>query len=195
MSIYILWIPLEQSGSKMYLRYNNRMSIARYIEESKKLPSVNQEVLAIFIEKLRHPPYTRDEGAPDHYTAYLVPFHKPTKSIFAGNHKKSGFWIPPGGHIDCGETPVKTAVRECKEELSYEITPHMTSFFNISSIEIHNRKECTRHLEFWFRIDMPEQIDFNFDRREFYEARWFTIPTFLKKHTYQAVKDGVKILP
>lgn len=47
MSIYIFYILLEQSGSKMNLRYNNAMTIEQYVEESKKLPDVNQVVLTV----------------------------------------------------------------------------------------------------------------------------------------------------
>lgn len=36
-------------------------------------------------------------------------------------HKKLGIWLYPGGHVDEGETPVQTAVREAKEETGYKI--------------------------------------------------------------------------
>jgi 8-oxo-dGTP pyrophosphatase MutT (NUDIX family) len=31
-------------------------------------------------------------------------------------HKRLGFWLQPGGHVDPGEAPWETAVRETKEE-------------------------------------------------------------------------------
>lgn len=170
------------------------MTIAELVEESKNLPHADAKTLQAFIDKLKHPPYTRDEGAKDHFTTYLVPFHKPSKSVFAGHHKKSGMWIPPGGHIDQGEGPLETVVREFKEELSYKITPDMAKLFQITMIDITNRPDCTRHLEFGFRIDMSEKVDFDYDRGEFYEAQWLPIPELLKKKTYQAVKDEVKLL-
>lgn len=27
-----------------------------------------------------------------------------------------GWWVPPGGHVQCGEAPLAAAVRECREE-------------------------------------------------------------------------------
>lgn len=35
-------------------------------------------------------------------------------------HKKLGLWLPPGGHIDEGETPDQAALRELKEETGLE---------------------------------------------------------------------------
>lgn len=170
------------------------MNITDYVETSKKLQHADPKTLRVFIDKLTHPPYTRDEGATDHFTTYLVPFHKPTQSIFAGSHKKSGMWIPPGGHIDRDEGPLDTVVREFEEELSYKITPDRATLFQITMIDITNRPDCTRHLGFGFRIDMPEKVDFDYDRGEFYEARWFTISEFLKMKTYEAVKNEVRLL-
>lgn len=170
------------------------MSITQLVEESKKIKGVNPALLQFFINKLQNPPYTRDEGSTEHYTAYLIPFHQETQSVFAGHHIKSGYWIAPGGHIDHGESPIDTVVRECREELSYEITPEQAEFFYISMIDIDNRKECTRHLEFGFKIDVPEKIAFDYDRREFSEAYWMTIPELLNKPSYDAVKEMIKML-
>ena len=36
-------------------------------------------------------------------------------------HKRLGRWMPPGGHVDEGETPEETAVRECKEETGLDV--------------------------------------------------------------------------
>ena len=45
-------------------------------------------------------------------TAYLV---RDGKTLLH-KHKKLGLWLPPGGHIDAGETPDEAALREAREE-------------------------------------------------------------------------------
>ncbi len=41
--------------------------------------------------------------------------------IFLIKHKKLGGWLAPGGHVDEGETPDATAIREAKEETGLDI--------------------------------------------------------------------------
>jgi 8-oxo-dGTP pyrophosphatase MutT (NUDIX family) len=45
-------------------------------------------------------------------TAYVV---RDGKTLLL-KHKKLGMWLPPGGHIDEGETPDEAALRELREE-------------------------------------------------------------------------------
>lgn len=47
-------------------------------------------------------------------TAAIHVWHQ--DSILLVHHKKSGLWLPPGGHIEKDELPHQAAVRECQEE-------------------------------------------------------------------------------
>lgn len=49
-------------------------------------------------------------------TAYVV---RDGKTLLL-MHKKLGMWLPPGGHIDEGETPDEAALREVREETGLE---------------------------------------------------------------------------
>jgi 8-oxo-dGTP pyrophosphatase MutT (NUDIX family) len=43
-------------------------------------------------------------------------------------HRKTGMWLPPGGHIDPDEDPVQAVLREVLEEsgITAEVVTHMT---------------------------------------------------------------------
>jgi 8-oxo-dGTP pyrophosphatase MutT (NUDIX family) len=47
-------------------------------------------------------------------TAYIVKENQ----VLLHFHKKLGKWLPPGGHLEEGETPPECAIREAKEETS-----------------------------------------------------------------------------
>lgn len=54
------------------------------------------------------------------------------------NHKKLDMWLMPGGHVEDGETPDETAVRETLEETGFEIDiiGEERSFEGFSAIDI-----------------------------------------------------------
>src|SRR6185436_5266087 len=41
--------------------------------------------------------------------------------VLLHKHKKLGFWLPPGGHIELDEDPNEAAVREVKEESGLDV--------------------------------------------------------------------------
>jgi non-canonical purine NTP pyrophosphatase (RdgB/HAM1 family) len=50
-----------------------------------------------------------------HYTASALVFDADRRVLLV-HHVKSGLWLPPGGHVEPGETPAEAAVREVREE-------------------------------------------------------------------------------
>ena len=54
---------------------------------------------------------------PKHLVSYFVPLDAATRSVLLGDHRKSGLWLPPGGHVEEGEDPRDTVERETLEEL------------------------------------------------------------------------------
>src|SRR6266581_2427371 len=51
-----------------------------------------------------------------HYVATGYVYDRNTDRFLLIMHKKSGKWLPPGGHLDKGEEPHKGALRELCEE-------------------------------------------------------------------------------
>jgi 8-oxo-dGTP diphosphatase len=61
---------------------------------------------------------------PKHLVTYFLPYHAETDAVFLVAHRKAGRWLPPGGHVEPGEGPWTTVVREAEEELKVVARPH-----------------------------------------------------------------------
>lgn len=119
--------------------------------------------------------HTKKEGALRHYCSFFLPYDQEKGMIYLGHHKKADDWIPPGGHIEPGETPIDAAIREMKEELDYVITADMIEPWNLSVKEINKpERGCIAHYDIWHHVHMSV-TDFTFDRGEYHDARWFKI--------------------
>jgi len=153
-----------------------RQILKQEILKLKNKSHVNQEVLQKFLKKLEDKKgLFRFENPKDHICAYFLPFNQQAKSIYLGHHKKANCWIPPGGHIEENESPVATVKREFFEELAYELVNEPIELFDLTIVDIVNPKQvCKKHWDMWYLVHIPK-LDFKFDKREFFDARWHQI--------------------
>src|SRR6266536_3594893 len=54
---------------------------------------------------------------PQHLVSYFVMVDHPRRSMLLVDHIKAGLWLPTGGHVEPGEDPRGTVLREIAEEL------------------------------------------------------------------------------
>ncbi len=152
------------------------------IEVLYKSPLVDPAAIRQFRQlKNSQPSHAKKEGNPKHYCSFFLPYDKERGQIYLGYHKKADDWIPPGGHIEPGETPSEAAIREMKEELACDITPGMLEAWNLSVKPI-NRPEagCLTHYDVWHLVDLPVQ-NFDYLKSEYHDAGWFNIRDGLKQ--------------
>lgn len=154
------------------------------IETFASLPNLKPKEWNEFIKlKKTQSTYTKAEGNSSHLCTFFLPFDKGKNMIYLGHHKKADDWIPPGGHIEPGETPVETAVREMEEELGVKISPDILRPWNLSVKYIGRPEQgCEYHYDIWYLALMPTQ-KFAYLKSEYYDARWFTIPESLSHIT------------
>lgn len=125
--------------------------------------------------------HTKKEGNPRHYCSFFLPYDKKKGKIYLGWHKKADDWIPPGGHIEPGETPSLAAIREMKEELGVDITLDMLEPFALSVKPINDlARGCMAHYDVWHLVDIPEQ-NFVYLESEYHDAGWFSVKEGLLK--------------
>lgn len=152
------------------------MNIRDTIEDLLNSKNVLEENKKLFRMRLSQgEPFTKKDGSSEHVNVFFLPYDSHAGKIYLGYHKKADDWIPPGGHIEPGETPVMAAVREMQEELHHTISEKNLEPWNLSAKTI-NRPEshCMIHYDIWFLVHIPI-TEFVFDTREYHDAGWFGV--------------------
>ena len=110
---------------------------------------------------------------PKHLVVYFVPVDLGRRRLLLGDHRKSGLWLPPGGHVEDGEDPRLAVTRECREELGIaaEFDDDKPLFLSVTPT-----RGANSHLDvdLWFvlRVTRPA-ARITPDPREFNGIRWF----------------------
>lgn len=146
------------------------------VERLYSSPQISRRTVELFKDlKQSQSSHTKNEGNPKHLCSFFVPYDDVRKLIYLGHHKKANDWIPPGGHLEPGETPSLAAIREMKEELETEITPNDLEPWSLS-VKYIGRPDsgCTYHYDIWHLVHLPKR-DFNYLKSEYYTAGWFSV--------------------
>ncbi len=54
---------------------------------------------------------------PQHLVSYFILYDAGRQQVLLVDHRKAGLWLPSGGHVEPGEHPRTTVIREAREEL------------------------------------------------------------------------------
>jgi len=114
------------------------------------------------------------------------------------HHKKSGLWLPVGGHIDENETPDDALVREFKEETKLDIkilglldvTTKGTVIRQLAVpfyVNVHNVGDH-EHCCFFYLCETKD-AKIEIDRDELHDFAWFTKEELNQDHVPGDVKD------
>ncbi len=154
------------------------------IEHIYALPGVDPSTIQQFKDlKTSQATHTKKEGNLHHYCSFFLPYDKEAGKIYLGHHIKADDWIPPGGHIEPGETPKDAAIREMMEELQTQITKDQLVPFNLS-VKVVNQPDrgCITHYDVWHLVDIKVQ-PFDYLKSEYHDADWFIVEDGVKKIT------------
>ena len=108
-----------------------------------------------------------------HLVAYAVVVDPAAQKILLVDHKKSGLWLPPGGHVDINEHPRHAAIRECLEELGvtakllFEEPMFLSTVVTVGSAAGHT------DVDIWYVMQGNCQDTYKLEHDEFSMVEWF----------------------
>lgn len=158
--------------------------------QAEKVLSIDKRTLSAFRDRLKkNNTYLKVDGAPDHFCVGVLVINKKEKKIFVGHHIKSDHWMGAGGHMEEGESPLETVIRECEEELGLVVDS--AKMFDLTHFDDVNRADCSQHYDFFYRIDLDSLPAFSVDKGEFHESGWFTFDEVLKKKLLPKYRESL----
>ena len=111
---------------------------------------------------------------PKHLVAYFAVVDDDTNHILLVDHRNAQMWLPTGGHVELGEDPRATVVRELLEELSISIEPEQVQApCMVTVTETVGLTAGHVDVSLWYTVNASRTAPVAFDREEFNDARWF----------------------
>lgn len=93
--------------------------------------------------------------------------------ILLVDHINAELWLPTGGHVEPGEHPRATALREAKEELSIEGVFLQAKPLFLTITETVGKTAGHTDVSIWYALKGDRSAEVVFDRSEFHSVRWF----------------------
>jgi len=110
---------------------------------------------------------------PQHLVSYFALVDQHCGKLLLVDHRLAGLWLPSGGHVEPGEDPHATVVRELSEELNLaaEFVRDGPLFITVTRTVGQDGGHTDVSLWYLLRGDSTRAIEF--DRGEFQGVRWF----------------------
>ena len=108
---------------------------------------------------------------PKHLISYFALVDN--EHVLLVDHKNAGLWLPNGGHVEPGEHPRATVVRELREELGLELSvPPQAPLMLTCTVTVGATAGHT-DVSLWYVIESDRRQPLQFDAEEFNSVRWF----------------------
>ncbi|MEV6110465.1 NUDIX domain-containing protein [Streptomyces sp. NPDC051940] len=111
-----------------------------------------------------------------HLVSYFVVVDDDRGELLLAAHRKAGLWLPPGGHVEPGEDPWTTVVRECREELgipavAHPLTGERPFFLTVTRTRGHGPHT---DVSLWYVLTASAADVTAYTEEEFSAIRWLT---------------------
>ncbi|MEK8029781.1 NUDIX hydrolase [Ideonella sp. DXS29W] len=108
---------------------------------------------------------------PRHLVSYFAVVDGP--HILLVDHLNAQLWLPAGGHVEPGEHPRATVVRELLEELGLRCHHPVEPPLMVTCTPTVGLTAGHVDVSLWYVVHADRQSPIVFDCSEFFEARWF----------------------
>ncbi len=115
------------------------------------------------------------------------------KKILLCHHKTFNRWVQPGGHIEKGEIPEETALRETYEETGVRIKligdrfPREDDFLRPLGIQKNRGKDGSLHVDITY-VGIPLTIDDVITDDEIDRSAWFSMDELNDINVFSDIK-------
>jgi 8-oxo-dGTP pyrophosphatase MutT (NUDIX family) len=108
-----------------------------------------------------------------HLVGYVAVVDPASGRLLLVDHRRSGLWLPAGGHVEPGEHPAETARREAVEELGLEAPfllpdPVLVTWTPTVGPDSHV------DVSLWYVLRVDDATPLTWDRGELRGVRWFS---------------------
>jgi 8-oxo-dGTP pyrophosphatase MutT (NUDIX family) len=95
------------------------------------------------------------------------------ETILLVDHKNARLWLPPGGHVEEGEHPRETVVREAREELGFAPAHEISAPLMVTCATTVGLTAGHTDVSLWYVVNATRSQDISYDVQEFGGIRWF----------------------
>lgn len=136
-------------------------------------PAEAAQIASVRAWVLSGAPLLRDKGGEP--SPHLVAYCCVTQGdqILLVHHRKADLWLPPGGHVDPGETPVHSARREIREELGADLPLRVPRPLMVTRTTTVGAPPHHEDVTLWYLFQGAQTQQYDWDRREFYALKWW----------------------
>jgi 8-oxo-dGTP diphosphatase len=110
---------------------------------------------------------------PQHLVSYFAVVDG--ESILLVDHKNAQLWLPPGGHVEEGEHPRSTVVREVREELGFSPAHDIAAPLMVTCTTTVGLTAGHTDVSLWYVVGAPREQPMSYDAQEFNGVQWFPL--------------------